>query len=299
MRHETLFLYPGRQDVALTTYLWEQSPELRGSAPRPAVLICPGGGWLACSDREAEPVALRFAAMGYHAFVLKYSTLFAEKPLTSTARQLPESLRGDLCGAAVRDIGAALALICTHTADWAVDPGALILCGFSAGAHLCALYAVGAALPRPSALILGYAPTNFTAAGIGDNPSPFAALTRAALLGSRAPDAGQLQQLSPAQQVTAAAPPAFLWATADDDTVPVQHTLDYAGACARCNVPFELHIFEHGPHGLSLADEASAASRAQISADVGTWVELAARWLRRRFAAALPETVPGMFCSLF
>lgn len=64
----TLNLYEDRQDVTLTAYLLPDSREMCrvGAA---AVVICPGGGVFDCSDKEAEPVALRFAAMGYHAFV--------------------------------------------------------------------------------------------------------------------------------------------------------------------------------------------------------------------------------------
>ena len=71
---EKHFLYEDRADVFLTTYLWEPSPSLPAGEMRPLVLVCPGGGYLNCSDREAEPVALRFAAMGYQAAVLRYST---------------------------------------------------------------------------------------------------------------------------------------------------------------------------------------------------------------------------------
>ena len=67
-----LYLYDDNPDVRLTTYCLD-SPELMAVGPRPAVLVLPGGGYFSCSDREAEPVALAFAAMGYHAFVLRYS----------------------------------------------------------------------------------------------------------------------------------------------------------------------------------------------------------------------------------
>ena len=73
MLTETIKLYEDREDVTLTTYVIAEKGELRGQGKRPAVLICPGGAYMSCSDREAEPVALKFAAMGYHAFVLRYS----------------------------------------------------------------------------------------------------------------------------------------------------------------------------------------------------------------------------------
>ena len=67
VKSKTILLYEGRGDVSLTTYVLQDSPELLAGKRRPAILICPGGGYFNCSDREAEPIALRFAAMGYHA----------------------------------------------------------------------------------------------------------------------------------------------------------------------------------------------------------------------------------------
>ena len=74
MKSEVIYLYKDRTDVTLTTYVLDDSREMLNGGKRPAVLICPGGAYLSCSDREGEPVAMAFAAMGYHAFVLRYST---------------------------------------------------------------------------------------------------------------------------------------------------------------------------------------------------------------------------------
>ena len=71
--------------------------------------------------------------------------------------------------------------------------------------------------------------------------------------------------------------------------MPVQHTLRMASALADHGIPFELHVFEQGGHGLSLSDQASAQARSQIRPDAAEWVPLAARWLGRRFALDLPE----------
>ena len=73
MLTEIIKLYEDRNDVTLTTYVIAEKGELHAQGKRPAVLICPGGAYMNCSDREAEPVALKFASMGYHAFVLRYS----------------------------------------------------------------------------------------------------------------------------------------------------------------------------------------------------------------------------------
>ena len=75
MKTEIIKLYDNRSDVTLTTYVLQDSPEMLDGKTRPAILICPGGAYINCSDREAEPVAMKFASMGYHTFVLRYSVL--------------------------------------------------------------------------------------------------------------------------------------------------------------------------------------------------------------------------------
>lgn len=75
MRLETIYLYPEENEVSLTGYLLEDSPELLNGKTRPSLIICPGGAYTFLSDREAEPVALKFCLLGYHAFILRYSTI--------------------------------------------------------------------------------------------------------------------------------------------------------------------------------------------------------------------------------
>ena len=83
--------------------------------------------------------------------------------------------------------------------------------------------------------------------------------------------------------------PTFLWATSEDALVPVQHSLIMARALAESNIPFELHVFEQGPHGLGTADQAGAEAKSQIYPDAAKLVELAGCWLEKRFALPLAE----------
>lgn len=73
MKLETIYRYPDRTDVFLTAYLLGAVDRCAFSGARPALLICPGGGFAACSNREEEPIAMHFAAQGYQVFVLQYS----------------------------------------------------------------------------------------------------------------------------------------------------------------------------------------------------------------------------------
>ena len=300
----TVQLYEGRPDVSLTTYVLADSPELLNGKRRPAVLICPGGAYLNCSDREAEPVALRFAAMGYHAFVLRYSTYFKGKPgpfpLPGNLEVNPNSIHP----APMRDIGKAFLTMRAHADEWLVDMDRIAICGFSAGAHNCAMYAVNwqnaiiheffgeePAAFKPAAAILGYGISDYHLM-FGEIKDPFAQqisdAAGIAYLGTTSPTQEMLDSVSPALHVSKSTPPTFLWATAADALVPVENTTRMANALARAGVPFEVHIFEAGPHGLSLADQASAGSMFELDPDAAKWMGLAEAWLKKRFTLTLP-----------
>jgi acetyl esterase/lipase len=301
---QTIPLYPDRQDVTLTTYVLAASPELLNGKRRPAVLVCPGGAYLGCSDREAEPVALRFAAMGYHAFVLRYSTYhngaWGAIPLGSDLPVNPNSVHP----APMRDIGRAFLAIRQGADAWLVDTDKIAICGFSAGAHNCAMYAVywhdpliyehlgvPSAMLRPAAAVLGY--------GIHDYHLMFGQITDPmaqtlsdaagiAFLGTKTPTPELLDAVSPARHVSPQTPPTFLWATAADELVPAENTTRMATALAQARIPFEIHIFESGAHGLSLADQSTADALLHIDADAAQWMALAQSWLKKRFALPLP-----------
>lgn len=312
MLTETMKLYEDRKDVTLTTYVIVEKGEMHEQGKRPAVLICPGGAYMNCSDREAEPIALKFASMGYHAFVLRYS-VYGEgedcfpdlsKPLEPKAHcQFPNPM----C-----EIGKAMLIIREHAEEWAVDMDRVAVCGFSAGAHNTAMYGVYWDKPiiteqlhttkemiRPAALILGYTLSDYVymkEAASQNVQDPMAAAmfaaSNTAFLGSADPEDEKLQEVSPARLVTENTPPTFLWATAADELVPVQHSLRMAHALADHQVPFEMHIFEKGPHGLSTAAQASAGAKSQINADAAKWMGLAECWLEKRFALDLPDKLP-------
>jgi acetyl esterase/lipase len=249
----------------LTTYI------LDSERPRPAVLICPGGGYRYVSSREGEPVALQFNAAGFHALVLNYSV---------APRRYPQP---------VLDLARAMCLIREKAGTWWIDPNKIAVCGFSAGGHLAACLAVhgdksylkgvpgitGESL-CPNALILGYP---VISAGCFAHHGSVAEL-----LGDD-PDKRLQQELSLELHVSETTPPVFLWHTFADQTVPLENTLLFAQALRNKKVPFELHIFPNGPHGLSLATRETSKANVGVYPHVAQWLGLCTEWLEETLGA--------------
>lgn len=241
---------------------------LDGCNPRGAVIICPGGGYIYTTDREGEPVAMQFAAAGFHAFVLRYSCAPSRYPQ------------------ALRELTNAICLVRDHADEWKLDPRKIAVCGFSAGGHLAASLAVRYDAPelqdvermapgknRPDAMILGYP---VLSGGMEDD----CGLNCFQTLTGEPVDGETFQKLSLIEQVNGQTPPAFLWHTDTDELVNAAYTLQMASALHRNHVPLELHLFPEGPHGLSLA---TSEMNANGSAHIAHWMELCLEWLRGRF----------------
>jgi acetyl esterase/lipase len=232
------------ENVTLTAYLPDTSPEMPNMDSRRAILVIPGGGYHFCSDREAEPIALKFLAKGYAAFILRYSL--------NENSEFPKPLN---------DAEEALALIRKNAGEWGVNPRKIAAIGFSAGGHLTAMLSV-AGKERPNAQILGYACTLEKIGKILAKPIPGADVL-----------------------VDDKTPPAFIFASAEDNVVPIENSLKYAEALDSKDIPFEMHIFQKGYHGFSTAEEyvyAEDEHRA-YNADCAVWVPLCLRWLDNLF----------------
>lgn len=125
-------------NARLTCYLQDQSEEMATAKTRPAMLVFPGGGYLMCSDREAEPVALHFLSEGYNAFILRYSV----GPTTPWERSF-------------EDAESSLEYLLDHAEELHILKEKIAVIGFSAGGHLAASLAT-LGKNRPAALVMGY-----------------------------------------------------------------------------------------------------------------------------------------------
>lgn len=234
----------------------------------PAVVICPGGGYEYCSVREAEPVALRFAAFGINAFVLRYSCINKMFPT------------------ALLEAAQAVAYVRKNAAELGTDPDKIMICGFSAGGHLAGSLAVhwkkgfitdalggDSSLYKPNGAVLCYPVITS-----GEKRHDGSIVN---IVGAERPE-DKLELVSLEKQVTEDVPPVFLWHTADDGCVPVENTLLFASALAEKHIPFACHIFEKGVHGLSLCDDCTAGYEGHINPDCGRWFQMAVDWIKSR-----------------
>lgn len=224
---------------------------------RAAVVVCPGGGYWARAPHEGAPVAQWLNRLGLHAFVLQYRVWPHRHP------------------APLGDAQRAIRVVRARAGEFAVDPKRVGILGFSAGGHLAASAAtlisygqvdhpdpVERQSARPDALIACYPVISMQPWGHEGSAK--------ALIGDK-PDEDLKSLLSLERSVTAKNPPTFLWSTGDDASVSVDNSLWFASSLRRFGVPFALHVYPKGRHGLGLATD---------DPQVGAWTGACGDWLK-------------------
>ena len=249
---------PGHPEASLEGYLLDCEITLGLEKDRPAVLVCPGGGYVYCSPREGEPVALSYAARGFHAFVLRYSTAKDAAGFTP-----------------LEEVSWAIGYIRENAGQWHIAPDKIAVCGFSAGGHL-ALASGVLAKNKPNAMILGY-----PAASAPNIPG--ADFLLKVLEGRNDVTDADAEKYDLISKITKQSPPVFLAATAED-MLTAYGALPVAKADSDLGMPYELHVFQYGPHGYSLANEVSAdGSEKNLDPAFAQWLELSVQWLHKTF----------------
>ena len=251
----------------LYTYFLDSSIEMRPNEKRPVILMCPGGGYEMTSDREAEPMAMQFLAMGYHVAILRYSVSPARYPV------------------ALQQVAESVLYLKNHAEEYHIDPEKIVLQGCSAGGHLAAHYGIAWNRPFLTKLMgVENDPERLRVAGLllcypvitsGEKAHEESFRN---LLGEQYEE--KKEELSLENQVTPDTPPTFLWHTATDETVPVENSLYFFQACLQQGVSAELHIYPVGGHGLSLANEETCrANGIGVQKECQSWIGLAQTWL--------------------
>jgi acetyl esterase/lipase len=288
-------VWGGKRQAAYTMYLLDNSSEIDSGKKHPAIIICGGGGFMRISEREKQPVAMYFLNNGYQVFVLDYitkSTGIAYYP------------------GPVTDLAKMVMTIRENAEQWDIDSNKIAIIGFSAGGQICASLATqwnsellinkvdpqaDPELFRPNAVILCYPlldylyqiergnndnDSNGFSPSIGMRKNDFIQMFLEAGVGVNATEE-QYRNASPLYHVSDRTPPTFIWHTAQDELIYAEQSLQYAAKLGEHHVPYEIHIFEEGAHGLSMATENSTSNPELINNDVSIWAELALKFLKR------------------
>ena len=250
----------GQQDKdipTLTPYLPEPA-----KATGAAIVICPGGGYGILASHEGEHYARWLNESGIAGFVLRY-------------RLSPAGYRHP---AMLQDAARAVRTVRAHAGEWKLDPKHIGIIGSSAGGHLSSTLLTHFDAGKPDATDPIERESSRPDLGILCYPviamvGPFAHEgSKRNLLGpDPAPELAR--QLSSDLQVTTNTPPCFIWSTGEDKTVPVENSLLFAEALRKAGVPFDLHIYQKGPHGLGLGTrEWNPEKRHPWTADCVFWL---------------------------
>jgi acetyl esterase/lipase len=226
-----------------------------------ALVICPGGGYAHLAPHEGNDYALWLNQHGVTCFVLKYR-------LGSGGYHYPVEFE---------DGTRAMRWVRAHAADYQIDPHRVGIMGSSAGGHMASMQLthfdsgntnsddpVERQSSRPDLGILCYPVITmgeYAHQGSKDN-----------LLGKK-PSGKLVKLLSSELQVKTNTPPCFIWSTYEDKTVPVENSLMFAEALRKNHVPFDLHIYQKGPHGMGLKDKPPFAHPHPWAADCLFWLK--------------------------
>jgi acetyl esterase/lipase len=248
------------KDIPTLTAFFPSAEKATGAA----MVVCPGGGYTMLAPHEGASYALWLNEQGIAAFVLKYR-------LGSSGYRHPRMLE---------DAARAVRMVRWHAVEWKLDPKRIGIIGSSAGGHLAStllthfdMGQADSADPvdrvscRPDLGVLCYAVITMGAKTHGGS--------RENLLGIN-PSPELIRELSNEEHVTARTPPCFLFHTSDDEAVPVENSLEFAEALRRAGVPFELHVYEHGAHGIGLGGGSDDPARRH------PWTRECQRWLKEK-----------------
>lgn len=273
MTYETIGLWDKHPEATLTSYVQYNHPEMKYT-PRRTVIVCPGGGYHFLSEREAEPIVCRFLAAGFNVFLLRYS-------IEPEAKDYAPLIEAALAVKYVRE----------NAEKFNTDPSKIFIAGFSAGGHLACSAgtmwnipevrdAIGVTsgeapegINRPDGMILSYPVIT------GGDKAHKRSIRNVA--GHDELTEEDIATFSLERRVDDTTCPAFIWHTFTDATVPVENSLMLAEALTAHKVPFELHIFPTGKHGLALCNEYTRSGNdANVIPHNECWMDLAINWVR-------------------
>jgi acetyl esterase/lipase len=240
------------------------TPIFPTNATGAAMVICPGGGYARLAPHEGQDYARWLASRGVTCFVLKYR-------LGADGYRYPVEYQ---------DIARAIRLVRSRAKEWNLDPNRVGVMGSSAGGHVASMAmthfdagdtnatdVIERVSSRPNVAVLCYPVISMGKFAHGGSKN--------LLLGTNPPPT-LVEETSNELQVKKDSPPCFIWSTDEDKTVPIENSLDFADALRKAGVPFELHVYQKGPHGQGLGSH-------DYNPDKWLpWVAECGRWLKEQ-----------------
>lgn len=246
----------------LTAYILDGNPN--EEEKRPSVIVVPGGGYGGVSYREGERIALAYSGAGFHTFILDYCVAPHRHPLP------------------IQNLAKSIKIIREKSDEWGIDTEKIAVCGFSAGGHLAAsistLWNDNSIFSndinvnthhKPNASILCYP---VITSGEFAHRGSFKNLTGSEI------ENNLWNEMSLEKRVDKNTPPAFLWHTYSDGGVPVENSLLYAKALRENDIPFEMHIYPDGPHGMSCVSDETYWKVPKFTRNY-PWIDQSIEWL--------------------
>ncbi len=237
--------------------------------PRPAILICPGGGYCMTWGGEGQNVAFDYLAIGCNCFILRYST---------SPHRYPTQ---------VIEAAFALKYITENSEKFNIDVEKIAIMGFSAGGHVAASYCtlrgndeILEKIPNPvnvSIALLCYPVIT------GEEPTHVDSFRK--LSGHEVITEEDVEKFSLERHVNSElTPPTFIWCNSDDWAVNPLNSLKYAAALGEKKIPYELHIFPEGKHGVSTGKYGLVKNpESEDIKHLSIWTELACRYIKKYF----------------
>ncbi len=234
---------------------------------RPAVIICPGGGYLSLAEDEAEYVALQFLAKGYQAFVLNYS-------IGAPYASFP---------APFLDLAAAVLMVRERSPRYTINPNMIAVLGLSTGGHVASILGTlwhtslfPDKLARPDAMLLGFPIFNladFETKLLEKNPmyTHFIEMMATATLGTKTFQVSEASKWNTVDAVSEDTIPTFIWSYMTDEMVGQSQIDAFTSGLKTNNIQYESLILTDGQHGAVISKENSG------------WLEASVKWLETLF----------------
>jgi len=283
----------------LYTYILDPDITHNVFKKRPAIIVCPGGGYMLSATKEGEAVATRFLAKGYHTFVLRYSTYFKDR--TVNLNEIPPLNERSSYPGPLIELMESIRIIKENAEEWYIDTENIFVLGFSAGGHMAASLGVrwddklllkrfqeglNPSLFKPKGILLCYPAVDVENSKENllkhENPGTKkqGEFIYPAIFGHANPTKDQVEYLNIKNYIRKDMPPVFLWHTYDDKITSSKDSAEFIYELIQKDVKCEFYLFAKGKHGLALSDETYANSKDDINKEVSEWVQLADNWMK-------------------